>query len=182
MFLQTKFKNKPCNSETISRVPVSRWESTSLGETCRWTTKIWQFLSQEDKAQMLCNDVDAHKKQRESLSPDDKVQILNKNADAHKKKQESLSPEDKDLLVKNNTAAQHKHHKSLSPDQKAQVLTMNLLNTKNIESHSLLNRKVKLWQLMRLHTKNNMNCFPLIKSKTHGNQGWTTSWLFDRRG
>ena len=84
------------------------------------------------------------KKHRKSLCPDDKVQILNKNAYAHKKKQESLSSENKDLFVKNNTAAQHKHCKFLSPDQKAQVLTINAVEHKNIESVSLLNRKVKL--------------------------------------
>jgi hypothetical protein len=35
-----------------------------------------------------------------------------------------------------------------------------LLNTKNNKSLSLLNRKVKLGQLMQLHTKNNMSCSP----------------------
>jgi hypothetical protein len=38
-----------------------------------------------------------------------------------------------------------------------------LPNKKNIESLSLLNKKVKLSQLMRLHTKNNMNRFPQRK-------------------
>jgi hypothetical protein len=38
-----------------------------------------------------------------------------------------------------------------------------LLNTKNNESLSLLNNKVKLSQLMWLHTKNNMSCFPLTE-------------------
>jgi hypothetical protein len=86
---------------------------------------------------------DAHKKQQESLSPDDKVQILNKDADAHKKKRESLSPEDKDLFVKNNTSA---HTNIASPSlltRKLKNQQSMLLNTKNIESLSLLNRKVK---------------------------------------
>ncbi len=88
------------------------------------------------------------------------------NADAHKKKQESLSPEDKDLFVKNNTAVQHKHQKSLSPDQKAQVNTKNAAEQKkNTKSHSLLNRKVKLIQLMRLCTKENMSCSPQRKKQ-----------------
>ncbi len=76
--------------------------------------KQQQFLSQEDKAQMLCKDADAHKKQRESLSFDGKVQNLNKDADAHKMKRDSLSPKNKDLFAKNHTAAQHKYCKSLS--------------------------------------------------------------------
>ncbi len=39
MFLQTKFENKFCSSETISRLLVSQWKSTGLGQTCRSTTK-----------------------------------------------------------------------------------------------------------------------------------------------
>ncbi len=31
MFLQTKFENKFCSSQTILRVPLSQWESSSLG-------------------------------------------------------------------------------------------------------------------------------------------------------
>ncbi len=120
---------------------------------------------------MLETDAAAHKKQPKSLSPDDKVQILNKDADAHEKKQESHSPEEKDLFEKNNTAAQHKHCKSLSPDQKAQVYTKDTAEHKNNKSLSVLNKKVKLSQLMQQHTKNNMNCFPRRKSKTHRNQG-----------
>jgi hypothetical protein len=79
---------------------------------------------QRKKNQILCNDADAHRKQRESLPPEKKVKILETDADAQKEKQESLSPEDKDLFVKNNTAAQRKHCKSLSPDQKSQELTI----------------------------------------------------------
>jgi hypothetical protein len=60
---------------------------------------------QRKKTQILCNDADAHKKQRKCLPPEKKVKILETDADAHKEKQESLSPDDKDLFVKNNTAA-----------------------------------------------------------------------------
>jgi hypothetical protein len=84
-----------------------------------------QSLSPENKVQILCNDADAHRKQRESLPPEKKVKKFETNADAHKKKEEYLSPEDKELFVKNNTAAQNKHGKFLSPDQKAQVLKIN---------------------------------------------------------
>jgi hypothetical protein len=94
------------------------------------------------------------------LAQHDKGQILNKNANAHKKKQESLSPEDKDLFEKTNTAAQHKHCKSLSPDQKTQVYTKDAAEHKKNKSLSLLNKKVKLSQLMQQCTKNNMSCFP----------------------
>jgi hypothetical protein len=38
-----------------------------------------------------------------------------------------------------------------------------LLHNTNIASHSLLNNMVKLSQLMRLHTKENMSCFPQRK-------------------
>ncbi len=127
-----------------------------------------QSLSPEKKTQILCNNSDAHRKQRKSLPPEKKVKIFHTDADAQKKKQESLSPEDKDLFVKNNTAAQKKYRKSLAPYQKAYVLNKMLLNKKNIESLSLLNKKVKLSQSTRLLTKNNMSCFPRVKSKTHG--------------
>ena len=96
------------------------------------------------------------KKQRESLSPDDKVQVLNKNANAHKKKQESLSPEDKDLFAKNHTATQHKYCKALSPDQNNEVLKIDAAEHKKERSFSLLNKKVKLSQMMQQRTKNNM--------------------------
>jgi hypothetical protein len=43
-----------------------------------------------------------------------------------------------------------------------------LLHNTIIASHSLLNNKVKLGQLMRLHTKEIMSCFPQRKSKAHG--------------
>ncbi len=56
------------------------------------------------------------------------------------------------------------------------------LNTKNTKSLSLLSRKVKLSQSMRLPTTENTSCSPQRQSKTHGNQDWTTSWTFDRRG
>ncbi len=92
---------------------------------------------------MLCKNINAHRKQCESLPPEKKVKILETDANAHKEKQESLSPEDKDLFVKNNTAAQNKHCKSLAPDQKAQVLKKMLPNKKNIEILSLLNKKLK---------------------------------------
>jgi hypothetical protein len=104
--------------------------------------KTIDSLSHQKKIQILCNDTDAHRNKRKSLPPKKKIKILATNADAHKKKQESLSPEDKDLFVKNNTAAQHKHWKSLAPDQKAQVLEK-MLQKKNIESLSLLNKKLK---------------------------------------
>jgi hypothetical protein len=95
-----------------------------------------------------------------SLPPEKKVKILETDADAHKKKQESLSPEEQCLFVKNNIAAQNKYHKSLSPDQKAQVLKKMLPNTKINRSLSLLNKKVKLSQLMRLHTKKQYELLP----------------------
>jgi hypothetical protein len=100
-------------------------------------------LSLVNKTQILCNDADAHRKQCKSLPTERKIKILETNADAHEKKQESLSPEDKDLFVKNNTDAQNKHCKSLAPNQKAQVLEKMLPNKKNIESVSLLNKKLK---------------------------------------
>jgi hypothetical protein len=124
-----------------------------------------QSLSPEKNSRILCNDTDAHRKQRESLPPEKKVKILETDADAHKEKQESLSPKDKDLFVKNNTAAQHKHCKSFSPGPKAQVLTINAAEHKNTESLSLLNRKVKLSQLLWLHTTENMSCFPWRKKQ-----------------
>jgi hypothetical protein len=69
-----------------------------------------QSHSPEKKTQILCNDADAHRKQRESLPSEKKVEILETDADAHKKKRESLSPEDKHLFEKNNTTTQHKYH------------------------------------------------------------------------
>ncbi len=38
------------------------------------------------KNQNLCNDADAHKKQRESLPPEKKVKKFKTDADAHKEK------------------------------------------------------------------------------------------------
>ncbi len=122
-----------------------------------------QSLSQEKKTQILRNDADAHMKQREFLPPEKKIAILQTNADAHKKKRESLIPDNKNLFDKNNANALNKHCKSLTPDQKAQELEKMLSTTKNIENLSLLNKKLKLGQSMRLHTKNNMNCFPRRK-------------------
>ncbi len=58
---------------------------------------IDSLYHQKKKNQILCNDADAHKKQRESLPPEKKVRFLKTNADAHKEKRESLSLEDKDL-------------------------------------------------------------------------------------
>jgi hypothetical protein len=83
-----------------------------------------------EKTQILCNDADAHRKQRESLPSKKKVKILKTDADAHKKKRESLSPEDKDLFER-----------------------IILLHNTNIASHSLLIRKLKLIQQMPLNTK-----------------------------
>ncbi len=139
-----------------------------------------QSLSPEKKTQILCNNADAHRKQRESLPPEKKIKILQTDADAHKKKQESLSPEDKDLFVKNNTAPQKIHRKSLDPDQKAYVLKKMLPNRKNIESLSLLNKKIKLSQSMRLPTKNNMNCFPRRKKQDSWNNVMNI-WQMQRR-
>jgi hypothetical protein len=48
----------------------------------------------KEQGQILCNDADAHRKQRKSLPPEKKVKFLETNADAHKKKQESLFPEE----------------------------------------------------------------------------------------
>ncbi len=52
---------------------------------------------------------------------------------------------------------------SLSPDQKAQVLTIDAAAHTKIKCLSLLNRKVKLWQLMRLRTKKQYELLPLEK-------------------
>jgi hypothetical protein len=120
---------------------------------------------------MICKNADAHKKQLESLSLDDKVQILNKNADAHKMKRESLSPKDKDLFANNHTGAQHKYCKSLSPDQNAEVIKIDAAAHKKHGSLSLLNIKVKLSQLMRLRTKNNMSCFAQRKKQDSWKSG-----------
>jgi hypothetical protein len=160
------------NLKTSSAAVKQYQESLSPNEKAEVLVKhateqqnYWQSLSPESKVQILCNDADAHRKQCKSLPPEKKVKFLETNADAHKKKQESLSPDNKDLFVKNNTAAQNKHLKSLSPDQKAQALKINAAEQKNIESLSLLNRKVKLTQLMRLHTKENMSCSPRRKQQ-----------------
>jgi hypothetical protein len=104
-----------------------------------------------------------HTKKRDSILLKKKIKILKTDADAHKKKWESLSPEDKDLFDKNDASARNKHRKSLAPDQRGQVFKKMLLNTKIIESLSLLNKKLKLNQLMQLPTKHNMNCFPQRK-------------------
>jgi hypothetical protein len=85
------------------------------------------------------------------------------DAEAHKKKRESLSPEDKDQFDKNNAAALNKHRKSLTPNQRGQEFKKMLPNTKNIQSLSLLKKKLKLSQSMQLPTKNNMNCLPQKK-------------------
>jgi hypothetical protein len=82
------------------------------------------------KTQIICNDVEGHKKQRDSLPPEKKITILQTDADAHKKKRESLSPEDKDLFDKNHTAAQNKHCKSFAPDQRGQILKKDATNHK----------------------------------------------------
>jgi hypothetical protein len=107
--------------------------------------KTIDSLYQQKKVQILCNDAGAHKnkKQRKSLPPKKKVKILATNADAHKKKKRVFSPEDKDLFDKNHSAAQNKHRDSLTPDQKAQVLEKNAAEQKNMESLSLLNKKLK---------------------------------------
>ena len=90
MFLQTKFENKFCSKQTISRIPLSN-----------------------RKAQVLVNDSAAHQKKRQSLSPENKTQMLCNNAAAQKKHQESLPPDDKVQILMNHAAA-HKSNKSLS--------------------------------------------------------------------
>jgi hypothetical protein len=119
-----------------------------------------EILTPDKKEKVLINDTDAHRKQCRSFPPEKKIKFLETNADALKKKRESFSPEDKDLFAKNHTAEQHKYCKSLSSDQKAQLLKTDAADHKNIECLSLLNKKVKLSQSMRLPTKNNMNRFP----------------------
>jgi hypothetical protein len=42
-----------------------------------------QSLSPEKKTQILCNDADAHRKQRKFLPPEKKIKILETDADAH---------------------------------------------------------------------------------------------------
>ena len=44
---------------------------------------------------MLCNNADAHRKQRKSFSPKDKNQVLRNDAAAYKEQQKTLSPDDK---------------------------------------------------------------------------------------
>jgi hypothetical protein len=165
MFLQEKIENKFCSSETISRVPLSQSRGQVLVTHASEQQNCQQSLLPESKVLILCKNADAHRKQHESLPPEEKVTILETNADAHKKKRESLSPEDKDLFEKNNTAAQHKCCKSLSPDQKAQVYTKNAAEHKNTKSLSLLNKKVKLSQFMRLHSNKTISCFPWRKKQ-----------------
>ncbi len=82
--------------------------------------------SHQKKTQIICNDVEGHKTQHDSLPPEKKITILQTDADAHKKKWESLSPEDKDLFDKNHTAAQNKHCKSLASDQNQDIHNINL--------------------------------------------------------
>jgi hypothetical protein len=84
----------------------------------------------------------------------EKYSILCNDVDAHKKKRESLSPDNKNLFDRYNAAALNKHCKTLTPDQKAQELEKNAAGQKNIENLSLLNKKVKLNQSMQLY------CFP----------------------
>jgi hypothetical protein len=147
--------------------------------------KQQKSLSPEQQGQIKPTDAVAHKKQYELLPPEKKTRLMETttvqrhehltdkekkiDADAHKKKQESLSPEEKDLFAKSHTAAQHINCKTLSPDQNTEVLKINAAAHKSNGNLSLLNNKVKLSQFMRLHTKNNMSCFPGEKSKTHGN-------------
>jgi hypothetical protein len=99
--------------------------------------------SHQKKNQILCNNADAHRTQGNTLPPEKKIKILQTNADEHKKKRESLSPDNKNLFDKKNAAALNKHCKSLTPDQKAQELEKMLSNKKNIESLSLLIKKLK---------------------------------------
>jgi hypothetical protein len=66
-------------------------------------------LSHQIKTHILCNDADAHRKQRQSLPPKKRLKFYKLMLMHIKKKQESLSPEDKDLFVKNNNAVQKKH-------------------------------------------------------------------------
>ncbi len=122
---------------------LSPEKSTCFDQKSFWTTKLSTVSIPRKKKQILCNDADAHKKQRESLPPEKKVKILRTNADAHKEKWESLSPEDKDLFVKKNVAAQHKKPKPLSHDQRAWVLTIDTAEHKNTKSLYLLNKKLK---------------------------------------
>ena len=74
-------------------------------------------------------------------------------------RQESLSPDDKVWILMNDAAAHKKQRESLPPDDKVQILTNNAAEQKNTESLYLLNKKLKLSQLIRLRTKNNMSCF-----------------------
>ncbi len=53
--------------------------------------KQYQESLSLEKNQILCNNADAHKKQRESLPPEKKVKILETDADAHKKTRVSFS-------------------------------------------------------------------------------------------
>jgi hypothetical protein len=110
MFLQTKFENKFCSSETILRIPLAQWESTDLGQLVKHAAeqqKYHQSLSPEDKAQILFINNYSHRKQRELLPPEKKVKILETDAAAHKKQFESLSPDDKSQIL-NKDADAHK--------------------------------------------------------------------------
>ncbi len=118
-----------------------------------------QSLSAEKKTQILCNNAEGHRKQGEFLHPEKKITILQTDADARNKKWESLSPKDKELFDKNHSAAQNKYCKSLTLDQKA----------KELQKCCQTQKKYKLLP-------------PEKKSKTHGNQDWTTSWTVDRVG
>jgi hypothetical protein len=97
-----------------------------------------------EKTQILCNNADAHRKQRESLPPEKKNNILQTNDDAHKIKQESLSPEDQDLFDKNNAAVLKKHRKSLTPDQTAQELEKNAVNHEKHRKSLLPEQKAQI--------------------------------------
>ncbi len=101
---------------------------------------------QRKKTQILCNDAEGHRKQREDLPPEKKIKILQTDADAHNKKRESLSPEDKELFDKNHSAAQNKYCKFLTLDQKAQELQKMLPNTLNNTSCFPQRKKQDSWK------------------------------------
>ncbi len=71
-------QNLKTNSAAVKRYqePLSPdKKSTSFGRKSSWTTKLLT-VSITRKKQILCNNADAHKKQRESLPPEKKVKIL----------------------------------------------------------------------------------------------------------
>jgi hypothetical protein len=77
-------------------------------------------LSHQKKKQILCNDADAHRKQRESLPPEQKVKFLEIDADAYK----------------NNESLFHLKIKTY-------LKRIILLHNTNITTHSHLMRKLK---------------------------------------